>query len=40
MGSPEGLVSASWRGKPVRRSRPKTVPLHDASVTFPHYKGE
>ena len=40
MGSPEGLVSASWRGKPVRRSRPKTVPLHDASVTFPHYKDE
>jgi hypothetical protein len=32
------LVSASWRGKPVRRSRPKTVPLHDASVPFPHYK--
>ena len=32
------LISASWRAVPVRKTRPKTVPAHDASVAFPHYK--
>jgi hypothetical protein len=35
---PWALVSASSCVEPVRRSRPKTVPLHDASVPFPYYK--
>jgi hypothetical protein len=37
-GRSSALISASWRAVPVRKTRPKTVPAHDASVAFPHYK--